>query len=135
MKPPETQSRHSVQRLVSCDRIGWDAIQHKDGWWVGTDNGATCYGDHELARVALTIIWQREGGRQRNYRIKPFTGANVQNGEHTPKLSAVDALNRYEAKAANAKMSSRDLNAPTLKQPLSRSAPSPGSDSEHERTK
>ena len=91
----------SLQRMVSCDRIGWDAIQHKDGWWVGADKGVTCYGDHELARVALTIIWQREGGRQLNFRIKPFTGANVQNGEHTPKLSAVDALNRYEAKAAN----------------------------------
>jgi len=91
----------SLQRLVSCDRIGWDAIQHKDGWWVGTDKGVTCYEDHELARVALTIIWQREGGRQLNYRIKTFTGANVQNGEHTPKLSAVDALKRYEAKAAN----------------------------------
>ena len=101
MKTTETQSRRSVQRLVSCDRIGWDAIQHKDGWWVGTEKGVTCYGDHELARVALTIIWQREGGRQLNYRIKPFTGANVQNGEHTPKLSAVDALNRYKAQAAN----------------------------------
>jgi len=101
MNNTETQSRHSVQRMVSCDRIGWDAIQHKDGWWVGTEKGVTCYGDHELARVALTIIWQREGGRQLNYRIKPFTGANVANGEHTPKLSAVDALKSYEAKAAN----------------------------------
>jgi hypothetical protein len=93
--------RHSLQDMVSCDRIGWDAIQHKDGWWVGTHKGVTCYGDHELARVALTIIWQREGGKQLNYRIKPFTGANVQNGEHTQKLSAVEALKRYEAKTAN----------------------------------
>jgi hypothetical protein len=87
-------------QLVSCDRIGWDAIQHKDGWWVGTEKGVTCYGDHELARVALTIIWQREGGRQLDYRIKPFTGANAVNGEHTPKLSAADAMNRFEAKYA-----------------------------------
>jgi hypothetical protein len=101
MKTPKTKPSRSLKRVVSCDRIGWDAIQHKDGWWVGTEKGVTCYGDHELARAALTIIWQREGGRQLNYRIKPFTGANVANGEHTPKLSAVDALKRYEAKAAN----------------------------------
>ena len=101
---PTTQQPGSLQGLVRCDRIGWDAIRHKDGWWVGTQRGVTCYGDHDLARAALTIIWQREGGRQLNYRIKPFTGANVANGEHTPKLSAVDALNRYEAKAANNKL-------------------------------
>ena len=89
--------------LVSCDRIGWDAIQHKDGWWVGTPKGVTCYADHDLARAALTNIWQREGGRQLNYRIKPFTGANKAAGEHTPPKSAVDALRDYEAKAANAK--------------------------------
>lgn len=94
--------RRSLHDMASCDRIGWDAIQHRDGWWVGTDKGVTCYGDHELARVALTIIWQREGGRQLNYRIRPFAGANVANGEHTPWLSAVDALKRYEAKEANA---------------------------------
>ena len=87
--------------LVSCDRIGWDAIQHKDGWWVGSDRGVTCYADHDLARAALTIIWQREGGRQLSYRIKPFTGANKAAGEHTPPKSAVDALRDYEAKAAN----------------------------------
>ena len=93
--------RRSLHAVVSCDRIGWDAIQHKDGWWVGTEKGVTCYADHDLARAALTIIWQREGGRQLNYRIKPFTGANVAAGEHTPPKSAVDALRDYEAKAAN----------------------------------
>lgn len=93
--------RASMQDMVAANRIGWDAIQHKDGWWVGTENGVTCYADHDLARAALTIIWQREGGRKLSYHIKPFTGANVANGEHTPKLSAVEALNRYEAKAVN----------------------------------
>ena len=95
-------TKKELQRMVSCDRIGWFAIQHKDNWWVGTDKGVTCYKDHELARVALTIIWLREGGRELNYRIRRYTGAKVQNGEHTPKLSAVEALQRYEVKAANA---------------------------------
>ncbi len=82
---------------VSHNKIGWDAIKHKDGWWVGTDKGVTCYNDHELARAALTIIWQREGGRQLNYRIMKFTGADINTGEYTPKKSAVQALQDYEA--------------------------------------
>ena len=92
-----------MQRMVRCDRIGWDAIRHKDGWWVGTPKGVTCYGDHDLARAALTIIWQREGGRQLNYRIQKYTGANVLAGEHTPNKSAVEALRDYEAEAPNEK--------------------------------
>lgn len=98
MKTTKIQPTCLIQQLVGCDRIGWYAIQHKDGWWVGTDKGVTCYGDHQLAQIALTIIWQREGGQQLNYRIKTFTGANVKNGEHAPKWSAVDAIKRYEVK-------------------------------------
>lgn len=101
--PSGESTRRSLHAVVSCDRIGWYAIQHKDGWWVGTEKGVTCYADRDLARAALTIIWQREGGRQLNYRIKLFTGANVAAGEHTPPKSAMDALRDYEAKAANEK--------------------------------
>ena len=99
--PNETQGAAAVSsiELVSRDRIGWDAIQHKDGWWVGSSDGVKCYADHEPARAALTIIWQREGGRELNYRIKPFTGANRLAGEHTPKKTAVEALRDYEGKA------------------------------------
>jgi hypothetical protein len=94
-----------LQGLVRCDLIGWYAIFHKDGWWVGTENGVTCYGDRDLARAALTIIWQREGGRKLNYRIQKYTGANRMAGEHTPKKSSAEALRDYEAKARNAKLS------------------------------
>lgn len=97
-----TRQRGCLERLVRCDVVGWAAIQHKDGWWVGTPDGVTCYADRDLARAALTIIWQRDGGGELNYRIAMFTGANVRNGEHIPKLSAVDALQRYGDNSANA---------------------------------
>ena len=84
------------ENLVGCNIVGWEAIQHKDGWWVGSCNGVTCYANHDLARAALTIIWQREGGRAVNYRIKTFTGADVCAGEHTPPKSAVEAMQDYE---------------------------------------
>lgn len=101
MSKTETPNADCLQQLVSRDIIGMDAIQHKDGWWVGDGYGVTCYADHDLARAALTIIWQREGGRQLNYRIKPFTGANRLAGEHTPPKTAVEAIRDYEGKAAN----------------------------------
>jgi hypothetical protein len=81
---------------VRNNQIGWHALQHKDGWWVGTENGVTCYKDYDLARCALTILWQREGGNELNYSIEKFTGADAIDGEHTPKLSAVEALQNYE---------------------------------------
>lgn len=85
-----------LKDVVGINKIGWEAIQHKDGWWVGNDKGVICYNDHELARVALTILWQRDGGGTLTYEIKVFTGANQDAGEHTPKFSAEEALARYE---------------------------------------
>tara|TARA_S200002703_G_scaffold93880_1_gene81069 strand:+ start:1459 stop:1788 length:330 start_codon:yes stop_codon:yes gene_type:complete len=83
--------------VCSPDRIGWWALRHRDGWWVGTDKGVNCYEDHDFARVALTILWQREGGRVVNYRIERFTGANVIAGEFTPQKSGEQAIRDYEA--------------------------------------
>ena len=78
---------------------GWWAIQHKDGWWVGTAEGVTCYGIHDLARAALTIIWQREGGHRLDYRIKNYDETGTVNaGEHTPPKSAAEAMAAYETK-------------------------------------
>ena len=85
-----------IASQVGVNQIGWDAIQHKDGWWVGTSKGVTCYKNHDLARYALTTIWQREGGRRLNYRIKTFTGAEVDAGEHTPVKSASQAMADYD---------------------------------------
>lgn len=78
-------------------RVGWWALQHRDGWWVGTDRGVNCYNTHEFARVALTILWQREGGGAINYRVKRFTGANIVAGDFTPKKTAEQAIKDYEA--------------------------------------
>ena len=49
-----------------------------------------------MARMALTIIWQRDGGGVLNYKIDTFTGADTITGTETPKYSAVEALARYE---------------------------------------
>jgi hypothetical protein len=87
----------NITDQVGRNQVGWDALQHKDGWWVGDANGVICYTDPMLARAALTIAWQRDGGRALNYRIKPFTHAEVDTGEFTPKYSGFEALARYEA--------------------------------------
>jgi hypothetical protein len=89
-------SKPNLKDLVAVNRVGWEAIQHKDGWWVGTDKGVTCYRDRMLASAALTIYWQRDGGKQLNFRIKTFTGADCKTGEYTPVKSAAQALQDYE---------------------------------------
>ena len=76
--------------------IGWWGLRHKDGWWVGTSEGANTYDDIYLARVALTILWQRDGGKALNYKIERFTGANIIAGDFTPQKSAEDAIKDYE---------------------------------------
>ncbi len=81
--------------LVAINRIGWDAIWHLDGWWVGNEKGVTCYADHRLARIAMTVLWQRDGGRQLNYRIKTFDGATKCAGDYKPRLSYDEAMTRY----------------------------------------
>lgn len=85
-----------IKPKVEYNRIGWDAIQHLDGWWVGTENGVPCYEDHMIARAALTILWQMDGGRKLNYRIKKFTGADTITGKQTTKYTAKEAIERYE---------------------------------------
>lgn len=79
--------------------IGWWGIRHKDGWWVGTSEGANTYDDIYLARVALTILWQRDVGKALNYKIERFTGANIIAGDFTPQKSAEDAIQDYEKNA------------------------------------
>jgi len=86
----------AVSDKVAKNVLGWFAIRHKEGWWVGNEDGVTCYAERELAQYALTIIWQRDGGRQLNYRIHRFTGADHITGETTPKYSAEEAMTRYE---------------------------------------
>lgn len=88
-----------IHPLVQKNRVGWECLKHKDGWLVGTSEGVTCYGDHMLARAALTIAWQRDGGRQLNYRIVTLTEADLDRydaGEYAPKYAGVHALYRYE---------------------------------------
>jgi hypothetical protein len=87
-----------LSEKVCLNEIGAHAIRHTDGWWVGNDKGILCYKDHYLARVALTILWQRDGGKKLNYSIQTFTGADTINGTHTPKFSAEEAINNYEDK-------------------------------------
>ena len=79
--------------------IGWWGLRHKDGWWVGTEKGANTYKDRTFAKMALTILWQREGGGPLNFKIEEFTGANIFKGDFTPKKSAEQAIDDYERTA------------------------------------
>jgi len=92
------KNKTDLDALVAFNRVGWEAIKHKDGWWVGTEKGVTCYGDHDIARMALTLVWQRDGGKQLNFRIEKYTKvANKKlDPDYTPEYSAEDALARYE---------------------------------------
>ncbi len=83
--------------LIETNRIGWLAIMHHDGWWVGTDKGVTCYADEQLAKAALTIIWQRDGGQRLKFRIRKFTGATVRTGEYATVKSATQAMKDYKS--------------------------------------
>lgn len=82
---------------TAIDKAGWWAIKHNDGWWAGTADGVICYEDYEMARVALTMRWQMDGGGKLLYRIKQFPGVDTVAGEaHVPKKSAEQALTDYE---------------------------------------
>lgn len=93
--------KEDLEKLVEVNRVGWEAIRHVDGWWLGTEKGVTCYGDHELARVALTLAWQRDGGKKLNFRIAEYTQVADKNvdPDYTPVYSAEDALKNYESKS------------------------------------
>ena len=85
-----------INTAKEFNKIGWYALKHKDGWWVGTDEGVLCYEDRYMARIAMTIVWQRDGGGTLEYEIQVFTGADKKAGEHTPTFTAEEALKRYE---------------------------------------
>ena len=55
---------------IGHNRPGWFGIKHKDGWFVGDKQGALCFESHRLAQIALTIIWQRDGGQRLNFYIE-----------------------------------------------------------------
>lgn len=75
---------------------GWFGIRHNDGWWVGTDEGPNTYEEMDAARMAMTILWQREGGGALDYKIERFAGAAKKVGEFTPLKSGEDAIREYE---------------------------------------
>jgi hypothetical protein len=90
-------NEEEVVSQVASNRVGWLALRHREGWWVGTEGGTTCYKDRQIARAALTILWQRDDGRRiPQFRIETFTGAEVNIGDWTPKKSAEQALSDYE---------------------------------------
>jgi hypothetical protein len=103
-------TKANIQDMVAVNRVGWEAIKHKDGWWVGTEKGVTCYGDHELARVALTLIWQRDGGKKLNFKIEKYTDiANTLGPDYTPEYGAEEALQRYEKNGGSPRRIRRKL--------------------------
>ena len=83
---------------VGYNQIGWFALRHRKGWWLGNDKGVICYRDKDIASAALTIAWQREGGHRLDYRIEVFPAfiKLKDTGTHTPPKSAEQALRDYE---------------------------------------
>lgn len=97
--------------------IGWWGLRHRDGWWVGSSAGANTYDDIYLARVALTILWQRDGGKSINYKIERFAGANIITGDFTPQKSAEDAIKDYEENAEVRRADGGSESSPTSDSP------------------
>lgn len=109
MNTESTQTPESLESpLCSPGVIGWWGLRHKDGWWAGTSKGANTYHDREFARLALTILWQREGGKALDYKIERFTGANIIDGDFTPRKSAEDAIKEYEENASTPAQDNRN---------------------------
>jgi hypothetical protein len=80
------------------NHIGWLAIRHKDGWWLGKSDGVPCYPKRDIARAALTIVWQMDGGKKMNFHLEPFTGVNKDAGKYEMKKTGAKALRDYEAR-------------------------------------
>jgi hypothetical protein len=105
----ETKSNytHTMEKhpdiKVEKNRIGWWAIADKRGGWVGDEDGVTCYEDHEIAKVANTIIWQMSGGGRMDFEIKRFTGAVRIDGDYDFKKNGEQALIDYERRARRVK--------------------------------
>ncbi len=94
--------KNKEQIQIAPNQPGWFALKHKDGWWVGTASGVTCYRDKRIAMAANTVVYEREG-RKLRYRICEFTTADrasiVYIGEHTPPIDAATAMQRIEGRA------------------------------------
>jgi len=74
---------------------GWWAVRHKDGWWPGDENGVPCWEDKEIARLAMTMCWQRDGGGKLNWVVDQFTEVTHKTGEYEPKYTFDEAMKRY----------------------------------------
>lgn len=94
---PRDKPKDIKDTEIGFNKAGWYCLRHKDGWYVGHAEGILCYKDHGFARVALTILWQRDGGGAVCYKIETYQGEPlVEAGEHSFKLSAVAAIRNYE---------------------------------------
>lgn len=84
---------------LAFNREGWYCIRHDEGWMIGTQEGVFCFETMETAKLALTIVWQRDGGGQLKFRIDTFKGpVKKRPDDYTPQLTAEEALKRYEGK-------------------------------------
>ncbi len=89
-KPPEPPK-------VEIDHPGWWAIRHRDGWWLGTEEGVLCYEDYDFARVAMTLRWQMDHSQQPfGYSIKKWPGPTVAGREIENRKTALQAIIDYE---------------------------------------
>lgn len=82
---------------VEHNHVGWWAIKHSDGSWMGGDKGVLCYEQQELARAAMTLLWKAQGSGKLNYEVVPYTGgATHKKGEVVTADEFMSALEEYE---------------------------------------
>lgn len=97
-EPAKKATEPEAEKWYGHSVVGDWALQHKGGWWAGSDDGATTYPDYYHAQVALTILWQRDGGRALHFAIERFTGANIMTGDFTLTKGAAEAIDDFESK-------------------------------------
>jgi len=103
---PDEEGKHftspeKLEKSVRKNRVGWLALRHKtERWWVGDDEGVHCYETRELAMLALTIVWRMDGGKEINFNIERFRGANQKlEGVYETEHDGETALKLYEETA------------------------------------
>lgn len=83
---------------VGINVVGWWALRHRtEGWWVGNELGIFSYERYMTARVAMTILWQMDGGNDLTFRIERYDGSATKHaGTFETAKDAAQALADYE---------------------------------------
>ena len=98
------KTMEELRLKMAINRVDWWGVQHKDGWWMGTEEGVITFEDFDWARAFNTIMWQWDyGPRVWPFRVKILgeLPTRKKEGDWVPKRSARAALKFYERQAKN----------------------------------